>query len=307
MEGSIIEEQVDGFIKHMGVLNRSASTIETLKFKLGKFTEWCRMRAHQDPRELTLKNFQSFQGHLHRHKKSNGEKMIIQTQHAILSSVKNFFQWLRRQGYVAEDHTENLELPKLPPKSLPNKGLTDEEVAKLFRSQDVNTTLGLRNRCILAVFYATGIRREELTKIDIQHVDLRNQTIVIDGKGGKPRIVVLGDAACGWITKYLSESRPSLDLGEGGNALFLNKNGKRMNPKGMSHTMKRIFNNAGVEVAGSNHLWRHTFCSKMVTNGCNLVYAQELMGHASLEYISRYTSYNMDDLKEAHKQCHPDA
>lgn len=306
-EKSVLAQHIDGFITHMEVLNLAQATLDTTRFKLGKFDDWCVMRGLEDPNQFTLQTLESFQKYLARYKKRGGEKMIVSTQHAILSTVKNLFQWMRRQGHVTVDSSEDLQLPKLPPKKLPNKGLTDEEVAKLFRSQDVNTKLGLKNMCILSVLYATGIRREELTKIDIQHLDLKDQTIKIFGKGSKERMVILGDAACKWLEKYLSDARPLLDKGNGDNALFLNKNGERISTKGLSHTMQTLFKKAGVEVEGSTHLWRHTFCTQLVGGGCNLVYAQKLMGHASLEYISRYTSYNMDDLKEAHKKHHPAA
>lgn len=299
-----LAQHIDRFLVNMEVLNKATATIDTARFKFSKFLDWCDMRSIERAEEVTLQKIQSFQKHLARYKKPNGEKMIVATQHSILSALKRFFNWMRRQGYLKVDPAENLDLPKLPADALPNKGLAPDEVAKLFKTPNISTKLGLRDRAMLAVFYSTGMRRGELTKIDINDIDFAENSVKITGKGNKERMVILGDAACEWLEKYLDASRPELDRGEGGKALFLNKNGKRMSAKGLSHTMKRIFRNAGVEKEGSTHLWRHTFCTQLVVSGCGLRVVQKLMGHANLQYLSRYSSLDLSDLKKAMDEHH---
>lgn len=303
-DNKTLAQHIDRFLVNMEVLNKAPATIETTRFKFRKFLDWCDMRSIETAEEVTLQKLQSFQNYLARYKRNNGEKMIVTTQHAILSTLKNFFNWMRRQGHLDIDPAENLELPNLRAKTLPNRGLSIDEVAKLFKTPDVNTKLGLRDRMMFAILYATGIRREELCKLDIEDIDLSGKSMRVQGKGGKERMVALGDTACSWIEKYLEESRPELDFGHAGKALILNKNGVRVSSKGLSHTMKRIFEKAGVHKQGATHLWRHTFCTKLVASGCNLAVVQEFMGHASLEYISRYSSLDLTDMHKALAEHH---
>jgi integrase/recombinase XerD len=306
-DNKTLAQYIDRFLVNLEVLNKSPKTIDTARFRFQKLLDWCEMRSIENAEELTLQKLQSFQKHLARYKKRNGEKIIVATQHAILSTLKNFFNWMRRQGHLTIDPAENLDLPTLPAKTLPNKGLSPDEVERLFKSPNVSTKLGLRDRAMLAVFYSTGIRREELTILNVEDIDLEAKTLNVMIPTGIERVGILGENACEWLQRYIEESRPELDRGDAGKALFLNKNGDRMSAKGLSHTMKRIFEKAGVHKAGSTHLWRHTFCTKLMTDHCNPLVAQKLMGHQNLDYLMRYTDLDYKDLIKAHVRHHPAA
>ena len=299
-----LAQHIDNYLTHLEMRNNAPATIDTARFRFGKFLDWAEIRSLEAAEEVTLQKLQNFQKYLKRYKKRNGETIIMETQHAIFSTLKRFFEWMRRQGHLAVDPAENMDLPKLSPKALPNKGLSTEEVAKLFKTPNVKTKLGLRNRAMLAVFYSTGVRRSELCTIDLQDIDFKEQSVRIMGKGGKERYVIIGETACEWLQKYLDDARPELDRGAGGDALFLNKNGVRMAKGGLSHTMSDIFKCAGLDKKGSTHLWRHTFCTQLVASGCGLRVVQKLMGHASLDYIARYSSLDLSDLKKAMKEHH---
>lgn len=299
-----LAQHIDRYLVNMEVLNKAPATISTARFRFDKFLDWCEMRSIENAEEVTFQKLQSFQKYLARYKTRSGNKIIVDTQHAILSTLKQFFQWMRRQGNLPSDPAENLELPKLSAKALPNKGLTPEEVAKLFKTPNVKTKLGLRNITMLAVLYSTGIRRKELSLIDIKDIDFKEQSMLVHGKGSKERIVILGDVACSWLKAYLADSRPELERGAGGDALFLNKNGDRMSVKGLSHTVKRIYEKAGVHKQGSTHLMRHTFCTQLVVSGCGLRVVQKLMGHSTMEYLARYSSLDLSDLQKAMKEHH---
>ena len=220
-----------------------------------------------------------------------------------LSSLRRLFEYLLREGEMAHDPAAKVESPRLG-RPLP-KSLTEDEVEALINAPDVGTTLGLRDRAMLEVLYATGLRVSELVGLRLAQVNLRQGVIRVMGKGNKERLVPLGEEAMYWLEKYQREARQDLFKAEANDVMFPSNRGNLMARQTFWHAIKRYSIAAGIEKTISPHVLRHAFATHLMNHGADLRVVQMLLGHSDISTTQIYTHIARERLKELHAAHHP--
>ena len=221
----------------------------------------------------------------------------------MMSCLRSFYRYLIRENRITEDPTQNLESPKLG-RPIPDS-LTEEEVTNLLDAPDVKTTLGLRDRTMLEVLYATGLRVTELVTLRLEQMNLRQGLVRVTGKGNKERLVPLGEESMDWIERYLKEARGDLlpDLSE--SIIFPSQQGRPMTRQTFWHRIKRYAIEAGITKHLSPHTLRHAFATHLLNHGADLRVVQMLLGHSDLSTTQIYTHVANQRLNQLHQQHHP--
>lgn len=220
-----------------------------------------------------------------------------------LSSIRRFYRYLLKQGMVVEDPVARIDNPKLN-RPLP-KALTEAEVSNLLESPDTATALGLRDRAMLEVLYATGLRVSELVGLRCDQVGLRQGLVRIIGKGDRERLVPLGDEAQHWLERYLEEARPALLNGGSSEALFVTRRRQGMTRQAFWYVIRRYAHAAGIDKPLSPHVLRHSFATHLLNRGADLRVVQMLLGHRDLTTTQIYTQVAREGLKRLHEEHHP--
>jgi integrase/recombinase XerD len=287
--------------------NFSPETIEGRGRDLYAFIVWCAERGLNEPREITRPILERYQRHLYHWRKADGGPLSFRTQGGRLARIRGFFRWLAKENLILVNPASELELPKME-RRLPAATLTAEEAEAVLAVPDLTDPMGLRDRAILEVFYATAIRRTELTKLKLFEVDYgRSVVMVRQGKGKKDRIVPLGERAGAWLLAYLDQARPHLVVGRDPGWLFLTAGGGRIRPKKLSDRISRYVAASGVGKPGACHLFRHTAATLMLEGGADIRFIQALLGHESLETTQIYAKVAIGKLAEIHAATHPAA
>jgi integrase/recombinase XerD len=220
-----------------------------------------------------------------------------------LSSLKSFFRFLVVEGYIQVNPGEVLESPRAWRK-LP-ESLSTEDVERLLTCPDVSTPLGLRDRAMLEILYATGLRVSELTSLKISDLDLEVGYLRSFGKGAKERIVPIGDVALDAVKVYLDRSRNCFSGCESVADLFLSRRGKKMTRQGFWKIVKKYVLLAGIKKAVSPHTLRHAFATHLLERGANLRAVQEMLGHSDISTTQIYTHILEKRMREVHDRYHP--
>ncbi|MGE5432673.1 MAG: site-specific tyrosine recombinase XerD [Syntrophomonadaceae bacterium] len=221
-----------------------------------------------------------------------------------LSSHKGYFEYLLCSDYIKSNPAEKIMSPKLSRK-LPQV-LTFNEVEKILSSPKTDSTLGLRDKALLEVLYASGLRVSEATGLHMQDLFLSEEVIRVFGKGSKERLVPIGSSAIEWIRTYLKESRPLLERKmKSGNILFLNSRGTKLSRMGVWKIVDRYTREAGVMKEVHPHTFRHSFATHLLEGGADLRAVQEMLGHADISTTQIYTHIDREYIKQVHRDCHP--
>jgi integrase/recombinase XerD len=220
-----------------------------------------------------------------------------------LSSFRRFFRYLMRENLIKEDPTAQIAMPKIG-RSLP-KSLTEEEVESLLSAPVVNDPLGNRDRTMLELLYATGLRVSELVNLHTSQVNLNQGVIRILGKGNRERLIPLGEEAVRWITEFSRGPRTEILLERQTDYLFPTRRGDRMTRQAFWHIIKRYARKAGVAKDLSPHTLRHAFATHLLNHGADLRVVQMLLGHSDLSTTQIYTHVARERMKELHSQHHP--
>lgn len=298
---------IDEWFLRLEERNYAAKTVTTHTWSLKMFLSWAQERDLARPEQITKPILESYQRWLYRYRKPNEQPLSITTQRARLGSLQSFFAWLCKSNRLAANPAADLELPRKSQKRLP-KALTLDEVHDLLNLPDVTDPLGLRDRCILELFYATGIRRSELVRVDVEDLDSSTGVLLVrKGKGGKDRVVPVGERVLSWLHRYLEESRPLLLVRLDEHALFLSGYGERFSPMYIGNWVRRMLDQIDVKKEGSCHLLRHSCATHMLENGADIRYIQQLLGHARLDTTQIYTEVGILQLREVHARTHPNA
>jgi len=222
----------------------------------------------------------------------------------LLSALRAFFAHRVRTGARADDPTALLDPPKLP-RSLP-KALGESQIDALLAAPEVTSPLGLRDRAMLELMYACGLRVSELVNLPATAVNLRQGVLRVTGKGSKERLVPLGEEAQHWLERYLATARPQLAGKRALAPLFLNTNGEAPTRQQFWQLVKRYASVAGIDpVRISPHGLRHSFATHLLNHGADLRALQMLLGHSSLSTTQIYTLVAREQLKQLHAKHHP--
>jgi integrase/recombinase XerD len=222
----------------------------------------------------------------------------------LLSALRAFFAHALRRGLRQDDPTALLEPPRLP-RSLP-KALSESQVDALLGAPETTTATGLRDRAMLELMYACGLRVSELVGMPATAVNLRQGVLRVSGKGGRERLVPLGEEARHWLERYLGEARPALAGKRALAPLFLNASGEAPTRQQFWALVKRLAVVAGIDPARiSPHGLRHSFATHLLNHGADLRALQMLLGHSSLSTTQIYTLVAREQLKRVHRQHHP--
>jgi integrase/recombinase XerD len=220
-----------------------------------------------------------------------------------LSSFRQFYRWLLRDNRIQKDPSALIESPKLG-RGLP-KALSEQQVVGLLEAPDVETTLGLRDRTMLELMYATGLRVSELVNLEVINLGINQGVVRAMGKGGKERLVPLGEEALCWMQRYLRESRPGLMKGGSCPQVFVTARKAGMTRQAFWHSIRKYAVIAGIAQPVSPHMLRHSFATHLLNHGADLRVVQLLLGHSDLSTTQIYTHIAREGLKQLHKEHHP--
>lgn len=232
----------------------------------------------------------------------NDEKNKASTISRKLSSLRGFYKYLINKDYIKKNPFTLIKSPKKE-KKLP-RFFYYNELEEMFNSIDISCTLGQRNRLILEVLYASGVRVSELVNIKVK--DINDEEIKVLGKGNKERITRIGDYAREILDLYLSDGYLELNKNNS-EYLFLNKNGNKLTTRGIRYILDEIIKNTNVKKKISPHMLRHSFATHLLNEGCDILSVQELLGHESLTATAIYTHVTTDRLKDVYFKTHPRA
>jgi site-specific recombinase XerD len=204
-----------------------------------------------------------------------------------VSTIHTFFRYLVEEGVLESDPLHELRPPKKP-KTLP-RILTEDAVGLLLSAPDLESHTGVRDRAILELLYAAGVRVRELTGVGVDDLDLHERSVRVTGKGNKQRIVLFGEPAERALRTYLKTVRPRLGRKTGEKALFLNRDGGRLSPRAVELLVRKYARAAGIDERTYPHLLRHSFATHMLDGGADVRIVQELLGHSSASTTQIYT------------------
>jgi integrase/recombinase XerC len=222
-----------------------------------------------------------------------------------LSAIRSFYRYLLREGMVPTSPVATTSSPKLD-RRLPSF-LTIEEVERLLEAPDLSKPDGLRDRALLELLYASGLRVSELVSLNLEQVNLNTNEIRVLGKGAKERVVLIGIPAAEALSAYLSQGRPELLGKKLSDALFLNRYGERLVERRVQRILEKYANIAGIDKRVHPHLLRHTFATHLLDGGADLRVVQELLGHADLSSTQIYTHVTKSQAKKVYLSAHPRA
>ena len=275
----------------------SKNTIEAYSHGLSRFLNHLREKGVQEIRDVGKFDVRGFLLALKKEKLS--AKTIVRN----LVAIRTFFRFLVQEGILETNPVEDLESPKVA-KTLPEI-LTLKDIEQLLEQPNLQTPLGMRDRAMLEILYATGMRVSELTHLPTHQVNLEGGYVLLYGKGSKERIVPLGSEAIKWVTLYLKESRGILAKGKESPFLFINRSGKGMSRQGLWKNLKNYTRRTGLRKRITPHLLRHSFASHLLEGGADLRSVQMMLGHADISSTQIYTHVTGERLKKIHQRYHP--
>ena len=305
MEG--LRGTMAGYLEAMALRNMTRSTRESRASELLRFCVWCEERGLRLPAEVTKQLLERYQRHLFYYRRADGRPLSASSQQHQLIAVRQYFRWLARKSLLPANPASELELPKLGLR-LPRDVLSPADVEKVLAVPDVTTLDGLRDRAILELFWATGLRRGEMVALGVW--DAREDAgavFVRQGKGRKDRVVPASKRSFQWLKRYLEEVRPRLVVPPDNGVVFLSTTGEPLSSDILTHLVSGYVKASAVRAKGSCHLFRHACATAMLEAGADIRFVQELLGHAMLETTQIYTRVSITKLKAVYEATHPSA
>ncbi len=292
----IMEQFLDTIWLERGL---SENTVVSYRNDLTKLLSW--MQANNYRLDfISLSGLQEYQAWLadQNYKQSSRVRM--------LSATRRLFQYLHREKIRSDDPTALLISPKLP-RRLP-KDLTEDQVEDLLNAPDLNDPVELRDKAMLELLYATGLRVTELISLTMENISLRQGVVRVVGKGGKERLVPMGESAIEWIETFLHQGRSELLGQQTSDVVFPSKRAQQMTRQTFWHRIKHYAVIAGIDIEKlSPHVLRHAFATHLLNHGADLRVVQMLLGHSDLSTTQIYTHVATERLKQIHSEHHPRA
>jgi integrase/recombinase XerD len=272
-------------------------TLAAYRRDLRGFARWLDAQRHKALEDALQMDIEAYLAH------HFAQKTKPRSAARYLSTLKRFYRWLVRENRIGLDPTLNLDSPKLP-RPLP-KSLSEADVERLLATSDLHTSRDLRDRAMLETLYATGLRVSELVSLKFLGLNLDAGVVRVTGKGGKERLVPLGEEAILWLNRYLKEARPKLLNRQTSNAVFVTQQGRGMTRQAFWYLLKRRARAAGLTQPLSPHTLRHAFATHLLNHGADLRVVQMLLGHADISTTQIYTHVARERLKQLHANHHP--
>lgn len=288
--------QLDTFIDHLWLEDGLAkNTLESYRQDLTTFALWL---PKQDKQLLTVE-----QADIQQYLAVKFPQSKPRSIGRLIASLRRFYRYLLRENQVSKDPTVQIESPKLP-RSLP-KSLNEDEVIALLNAPNISEAAGLRDRAMLELLYACGLRVSELVGIKVTEVSLSDGVVRVTGKGSKTRLVPMGEEAVEWISRYLREGRSTILQKRLCDALFVTNRGEGMTRQAFWYLIKRYALLAGITKHMSPHVLRHAFATHLLNHGADLRVVQMLLGHSDISTTQIYTHVARERLKQLHSVHHP--
>ena len=276
----------------------SRNTLDSYRRDLDKFADWLQVNRKIGLLQTTPADIQAYLGDLLLKQKAKASSTGRN-----ISSLKRLFRYLLRQNRITTDPTLQIDTPKLP-RSLP-KSLSEADVEALLNAPDTQTPLGLRDRAMLEVLYASGLRVSELVTLRVSQVSMDMGVVRVMGKGSKERLVPLGEVALEWLRRYLADGRNVLLGRQSSDAMFVTARAEGMTRQMFWYLIKKHALRGGLAVALSPHTLRHAFATHLLNHGADLRVVQMLLGHTDISTTQIYTHVARERLKTLHSQHHP--
>ncbi|HEY9034866.1 MAG TPA: site-specific tyrosine recombinase XerD [Pseudomonadales bacterium] len=293
VDDALIEQYLDRVWMERGLAENS---LAAYRRDLQLFSLWLAGRGRQllDVDKIDLNDFLACRA---------GQGISARSVARLLSCLRGFYQLALRDGRVRVDPTLDIESPRLG-RRLPDS-LTEQDVEALLAAPDIETPLGLRDRAMLELLYACGLRVTELVSLKTGDINLMQGVIRVFGKGSKERLVPMGELAAQWLAQYYRDGRPCLLKVTGGDICFPSSRGAQMTRQTFWHRIKRYAKQAGISKPLSPHTLRHAFASHLLNHGADLRVVQLLLGHSDLSTTQIYTHVATQRLQDLHGQHHP--
>lgn len=292
------DQSVDQFLDHLAVeRGLSANTLQAYGADLRELSRT--LRNDMGLQDWTEVRREHLLEHLGRLPVSLSESSRARK----LATIRSFFRFMESRGALADNPSSRIRFPKTSRK-LPH-ALSFSEVDALLAQPDPSRPLGLRDKAIFEVMYATGLRVSELTELTLRRVHLDAGYVVLRGKGDKERVVPLGEYAVDALREYLTDARPRLAEKSKAQQVFLNHRGEPLSRQGVWKLIKQVALRAGIQQSLSPHMLRHSFATHLLENGADLRSVQTLLGHVDISTTQIYTHVARARLKEIHRQHHP--
>lgn len=295
---SRLELYLERYLNHLSLeRGLAARSIDSYAGDLKRYLSYQAGCGAEDPRQITRERIMSFLGEL------GGHGLSPSSMARTISAVRGFHRFLLSEGLTQGDPSEDIEAPKLRRK-LPEV-LDVAEVEALLNQPDTSKPLGLRDRALLEVLYACGLRVSELISLRPSDLFFDQGFVRCLGKGSKERLVPVGRSARIWTERYIEGGRPALAKGRPSDRLFLNARGKPLSRMGFWKLLRNYAAKAGIRKRVHPHILRHSFATHLLEGGADLRSVQEMLGHADISTTQIYTHVDREYLKEVHRQFHP--
>ena len=296
-----MEQAIDSFIRFLAVERGLSENYQlSTQRSLSEFARWCVTRKNIDnPRGVTLPVLTEY---LAERKRAGLSASSIKL---IVVALKIFFRFLAGKDAIERDPAEALALPRIE-RYLPET-LNELQVEQLLEKIDTSALYGLRDRAMMELLYASGLRISELANARLENFNFEERIVRVTGKGNKTRLVPVGRTACEALAAYLSAERPQLVKRRSGSEIFLSARGTKLTTARIWQIVKKHARRAGLEKNIYPHLLRHSFATHLLGNGADLRIIQEMLGHADISTTQVYTHVDQQRLKAVHRRFHPRA
>ncbi len=292
------------YLKWMRVRQLSPRTVENHEVYLRYFIEWAEAMGVTQPLEVSRSTLEEYQEYLYDYRQKNGDTLAPTSQHRRLVAPRQFFRWMTRKEHIPANPAADLDLPKQG-RPLPRNVMNAEEAQRVFEQPDLRKKTGIRDRAILEVLYATGIRRFELCNLTLNSIDAERGVLTVrKGKGNKDRVVPILPRAIAWVERYVSDIRPD-PMPEFEDVLFLTIQGRSITPNRLTMIVREYIRAADTGKGGSCHAFRHSLATGMLDNGADIRHVQEQLGHADISTTQIYTHVSVAKLQEVYVKTHP--
>lgn len=292
------------YLTHLRTRAFSAHTVATREASLRRFIAWCDERGLQQPTEISRPILERYQRHLYAYRKKDGQPLSLHAQIQYLQSVRSWFAYLARDNHIPFNVAQAVEPPRRP-RRLPRGVLSEDQVATILQGPDTATLSGIRDRAILELMYATGLRRGEVFQLKLADIDAERGTVFVsEGKGRKDRYVPISDNALDWLSKYLVDVRFLLVIPPDDNHVFLTDYGEPFTDNRLTDLVRHYVRKAGIEY-GACHLFRHAMATHMLEHGADIRFIQAMLGHTELGTTTIYTHVALKKLKAVYDRAHP--